>query len=101
MLSDRAIERLERLDQKHLVVACQAIVQRLRLIHQAFDEGDRAKRIACVSAHDAAVEALLNLVSVVEQIDACHEAGDVARLRAGLERALESARDRGFEAFSR
>lgn len=97
-MNERARERLLSVDARHLAVACRALVQRLRVTHQAFDAGDRATRIACVCAHDELVEALLNLLSVVECADP--GADVVQRLRAGLEKALVSARERGFEAFS-
>lgn len=92
-LNQRAVDRVLCLDPVHVLVACQALVARLRRIHEAVAKGvgDRAN---LESAHTEACEALMNLLSVLDadgsyrsQAAACH---------AGLGCALASARRYAF-----
>lgn len=94
-MNDYQASRLAALDPRHLVIACQALVARLRRIHEGFDVAPEEQQEERAAAHVEAVEALLNLLSVVES-DPRVRAEDVRLLRAGLDRALESAREREF-----
>lgn len=100
IVNARAVDRMVALGPAHLVVASQALIGRLRLIHERFAlERGRltpAQARALVAAHVEHTEALLNVLSVIEADGAGIPA--LPRLRAGLERALESARDLGFGA---
>jgi hypothetical protein len=92
-LNQRAVDRVMCLDPVHVLVACQALVARLRRLHEAAAKGV-GNRAALEAAHDEACEALMNLLAVLDA-DGSYTT-QVAACRAGLERALTSARELRF-----
>lgn len=102
-MKPRAIERIALLGPEHLFVACQALIGRLRLIHERYvREGGGASQMAArafEAAHVETCEALMNILTVLEAEGLRPEA--LADLRGGLDRALASARDLGFGSIPR
>lgn len=95
-MSDVYLEsRLAAVKPAHLVVACQALINRARLHYNEIKagKGDRA-------AFAEVVEALLNLVSVVEATPQVSP-GCVKELRAGVERVLGAGRKLAQDGFGK
>lgn len=88
-LRPEAADRLACVDAVQVVVACDALLTRMRLIRTAAHER-KASDEDCRAAHVEAGEAALNLLSVLE-VDGSQPAA-VARLQKGLQRALLGAR---------
>lgn len=77
--------RVEAIAPNHLVVACQALINRARLMYRAAQQGKAPEDV--LARYTEIGEALLNLVSVVEATPKVSPE-TVRELRAGLERVL-------------
>ena len=91
--SEETVGRLAVVPVAQLVVACDALVARLRRIHQAADLGT-SERASIDRAHTENVEALLSFLSVVRATTEFPK--ETERLTAALNGILESARTRGI-----
>lgn len=81
--------RLEAVGPAHLVVACQALINRARLLYQAMQQGTAPAE--ALARYTEIAEALLNLVSVVEATPKVSPE-TVRDLREGLERVLAAGK---------
>lgn len=98
MSDDYLTSRLAAVQPRHLVTACQALINRARLQYQSIKQGKGGEEAR--AAFSEVVEALLNLVSVVEATPQVSPA-TVKELRAGVERVLEAARALAVDGFGK
>lgn len=92
-MREAAIRRMERVGPVALVVACDALVARLRRIHRAARDASAAPE-EIRAAHTENAEALLNLLSVLAADGSQAEAH--ARLSRDLDSCLSGAKSLGF-----
>lgn len=94
-----AIERVMALDAVHLIVASQAMVARLRRVHEAVvvAKSNRERDFA-YEAHVETCVALMNVLSVLDA-DGTH-VSDVQTLKEGLAFALSNAKRIGLTSLA-
>ena len=68
-MTDEAMARLARLDPEYVGVACDALLARLKRVHQAVSDSPNNEplRRSAQAAHVANAEALLNMLSVLRE----------------------------------
>lgn len=102
-----AVARCQAVSRKTFIVAAEAMFAQLRLVHAAFrkdsesgptglsGEGLRHAQVAHAQQHVELVEALLNLVSILEA-DPGRSVGTVEKFRTTIDAANAQAQRLGF-----